>query len=366
MRDADGWQVVGAVLMARREALPPPIPPTVLAWGLLAWLLVVTGASWFGGWSARRAVEAMAGNGSGGAPGRTGTPAVRRAGGTLAGSGLAVVVLLPAAAYATYVISEGGGLGALVSLGAAAVAAAIGLSLLQGADRGLRLRQALHGWAFLTPSLLHLLLFSVGPVLFCLYLSFHEWNLVESARPFVGLENYRTLVGDADFGRAVLNTGLYVLFVPVAMAVALGLALLVNRRFRGVGLLRTVFFLPYVTSFVAISLVWKWMYEPEFGLLNNILGRLGLPEGSWLSAPATAMPSLMLMSVWMFAGYIMVIFLAGLQNIPESCTRAPASTGPAPGSGSGTSPCPCSGPPRSSSWSPWSSSCSKSSRRCTS
>jgi len=141
---------------------------------------------------------------------------------------------------------------------------------------------------------------------------------VEARRPFVGLANYRALVGDAAFGHALANTAIYVLFVPVGMAVALALALLVNRRMRGVAFLRTVFFLPYITSFVAISLVWKWMYDPDFGLFNNILARLGLPPQPWLSSPATAMPSLMLMSVWMYAGYMMVIFLAGLQNIPES------------------------------------------------
>ncbi|HKJ91616.1 MAG TPA: sugar ABC transporter permease, partial [Longimicrobiales bacterium] len=203
-------------------------------------------------------------------------------------------------------------------LGAAGTLAAVGLSLAGIAGRRMRLREALHAWAFLAPSFTHLLLFSVGPIVFALYLSFHRWNLVEARRPFVGLANYRALVGDAAFGHALANTAIYVLFVPVGMAVALALALLVNRRMRGVAFLRTVFFLPYITSFVAISLVWKWMYDPDFGLFNNILARLGLPPQPWLSSPATAMPSLMLMSVWMYAGYMMVIFLAGLQNIPES------------------------------------------------
>ncbi len=182
----------------------------------------------------------------------------------------------------------------------------------------LRLREAVRGWAFLAPSFAHLLLFSVGPILFALWLSFHEWSIVEPDRPFVGLANYAALLHDAPFWRAVRNTAAYVLFVPVGMAVALALALLVDRQVPGVRLLRTVLFMPYITSFVAISLVWKWMFEPDFGLLNRMLGWFGVPPQPWLSAPETALPSLMLMSIWMYAGYMMVLFLAGLQNIPRS------------------------------------------------
>jgi multiple sugar transport system permease protein len=101
------------------------------------------------------------------------------------------------------------------------------------------------------------------------------------------------------------------------MAVALGLALLMNRKIPGVRVLRAIFFLPYITSFVAISLVWRWMFQPDVGLLNGLLGLLRIPPQPWLSSPATALPSLMLMSIWMYAGYMMIIFLAGLQSIPE-------------------------------------------------
>src|SRR5690606_15393671 len=124
-----------------------------------------------------------------------------------------------------------------------------------------RAREGAAAWAFLAPSLAHLLLFSIGPILFSLWLSFHEWNLIEPHRPFVGLDNYQRLAADGDFWRAVGNTAVYVLFVPIGMIVALVLALFVNRKFPGANLLRAVFFLPHVTSFVAISLVWKWMFE---------------------------------------------------------------------------------------------------------
>jgi multiple sugar transport system permease protein len=210
------------------------------------------------------------------------------------------------------------GLWAAAGFAGWSILAGIGLSLVRIADRPLDADQAVRAWAFLSPSFLHLLVFSVGPILFALWLSFHKWNLLEPTRPFVGLDNYRELAGDADFWRAIRNTAVYVLFVPVGMAVALALALFVNRRIPGVHVMRTIFFLPYITSFVAISLVWRWMFQPDVGLFNNLLGRVGIPPQPWLSSPSSALPSLMLMSVWMYAGYMMVIFLAGLQNIPES------------------------------------------------
>ncbi len=198
------------------------------------------------------------------------------------------------------------------------VSAGIGVSLARSAERRVALRQAAAAWTFLAPSFLHILIFSLGPILFSLLLSFHEWNLIAPARPFVGLQNYRELAGDREFWHSVWNTAVYVLFVPAGMAVALALALLVNRRMAGSHVLRAIFFLPYITSFVAISLIWRWMFEPDFGLLNAALHVLHLPAQPWLSSPRTALPSLMLMSVWMYAGYMMIVFLAGLQSIPET------------------------------------------------
>jgi multiple sugar transport system permease protein len=116
----------------------------------------------------------------------------------------------------------------------------------------------------------------------------------------------------------VRNTAVYVLFVPLGMIVALALALLMNRGLPGERLLRALFFLPYITSFVAISLVWRWMFEPDVGILNGLLGCFGIGPLPWLASPRTALPSLMLMSIWMYAGYMMILFLAGLQGIPAS------------------------------------------------
>lgn len=292
LKDSERWDVIGAVLVPRSGAVPPRMRPDLLGLALLGLLLTAAAArAW-----ARSAANPPRG---------------------LGGLAVAPGIALTAVLYAVEA-DPAARLWILLLFGAWLVAAGVGLSLTAGARRPLALREGATAWLFLGPSLLHLLLFSIGPILFALWLSFHQWSLVDPARPFVGLENYARLLEDAPFWRSVLNTALYVLFVPVAMVVALGLALLVNRRFRGVRFLRTVFFLPYITSFVAISLTWRWMYEPDFGLLNNVLRRVGLGELPWLTSPATALPSLMLMSVWMYAGYMMVIFLAGLQSIPET------------------------------------------------
>lgn len=173
------------------------------------------------------------------------------------------------------------------------------------------------GYTFLAPSFIVLLVFIFTPVFFSLYLSFHQWNVVAANKPFVGLENFSQLLRDRTFWNSFKNTLIYTLHVPVGMAISLFIAMLMNRKIRGVNLLRTIFFLPSVASFVAVALVWQWMYHPEFGLLNYLLSFFGVERIGWLSDPNLALVSVMILSVWMGIGYQMVIFLAGLQSIPE-------------------------------------------------
>jgi ABC-type sugar transport system permease subunit len=203
-----------------------------------------------------------------------------------------------------------------------AVGTLIYWSLAVAARSRLGLREAVTAWAFVSPSLVLLLIFSAGPLLFAFYLSFHEWNLLEPAKPFVGLRHYLELAVDRLFWNAAKNTAIYSLYVPATMIVALGVALLLNRSTRSVALLRAVFFLPYVTSFVAISIVWQWMYDPDFGLFNWVLGLAGLGPFPWLNSPSTALLALMIMAVWIHIGFQMVIFLAGLQAIPRELYEA--------------------------------------------
>lgn len=183
---------------------------------------------------------------------------------------------------------------------------------------------------FLAPSLLHLVVFLFTPIAFAAYLGMHRWDLVVAEKPFVGAGNVAELLGDAGFWRAMRNTFVYALNVPFGMALALAAALLLHRRLSGLGFLRTIYFLPSVTSFVAIALVWMWIYHPSFGLANWLLGLVGIPPLQWLSSSATAMVAVMIFSVWMGLGYQMVIFLAGLQGIPEELYDAARIDGASP------------------------------------
>jgi len=205
-----------------------------------------------------------------------------------------------------------------------AIVLAVGIFFM--AQQGER-RLLLTAYSFLAPSFLLLLVFVFVPLFFSLYLSFHQWNVVSAAKPFVGLENFQTLFRDRQFWNALKNTAIYSLHVPVGMAGSLLVALLMNQKIRGVNFLRTLFFLPSVSSFVAIALVWQWMYHPQFGLANYLLNFFGLSPLNWLRAPSTALPAIMLMSIWTGLGYQMVIFLAGLQGIPNELYEAARTDG---------------------------------------
>ncbi len=202
-----------------------------------------------------------------------------------------------------------------------------------GRGRRRELRRNLVAWGFLSPATLHLAIFTFGPLAFALWLSLHEWSLVDPARPFVGLGHYIGLLSDGGFWNAMLNTAVFTLHVPVAMAVALAFALLVHRRAgagRAVTAVRAVLFLPTITSLVAVAMVWQWMLNDQYGLLNWILSRLGLGAVPWLTSPKTALPALMIMGVWLVVGYQMVLFLARLAAIPEDLYDAARIDGAGP------------------------------------
>ena len=167
-----------------------------------------------------------------------------------------------------------------------------------------------------------ILVFVLGPVIAGLLLSFTQWDILSSPR-WISIGNYKELLHDTLFWTGLKNTAYYVLLtVPAGMVVSLLLAILVNVPLRGVNFFRSTYFLPVVTSTVAISIVWKWLYNPEFGILNFILNLIGLPSKQWLSDPKLAMPCIAIMSIWHGMGYDMVIFLAGLKGIPTHLYEA--------------------------------------------
>ena len=168
---------------------------------------------------------------------------------------------------------------------------------------------------FVAPSILFLLVFVILPIFLAFYYSLADYDLM-SPPEVVGAKNYRNLLDDVRYPKAVTNT-LYFAFgtVPSGIATSLLLAVLINRQVRGIYTFRALFYLPVVSSFVSVSLIWLWMYEPQFGLLNEALESLGLPRLKWMRAASTSMLSIIIMSVWKNMGLNMVIYLAGLQGI---------------------------------------------------
>lgn len=189
--------------------------------------------------------------------------------------------------------------------------------LIKNAENKLVLRRTVKGYLFLLPGLSMFVMWLLIPIVFSLYLSFHEWTMVDPLKPFVGLENFVNIFKDKDILRSLKNTAIYTLNVPIGLAISLGVALLMNKKIKGINLLRLLYFLPSISSFVAISIVWQWIYNPEFGLLNYLLSFFKIPPQRWLSDPKTAMVSIMIMTIWMNLGYQMVIYLAGLKSIPS-------------------------------------------------
>lgn len=185
-----------------------------------------------------------------------------------------------------------------------------------------RLQEAALAYLFLLPTLIGLLFLTLGPVLVGFLVSFTNWNILLPPQ-WVGLVNYEALAMQ-DLPRKVLGNTLYytVLNVPLNMAVALAAALVLNQKLRGVSFYRAVYFLPVVSSTVAASLIWTWLYSPNFGPLNYLLSLVGIQGPPWLGSTTWAMPAVIIMSVWKGFGTNMLIFLAGLQGMPHEVQEA--------------------------------------------
>ena len=179
-----------------------------------------------------------------------------------------------------------------------------------------------HGWQkwkwvlfFIAPSLIGLSIFILIPILTSVWLSFQDWNLL-SPPEFIGLANFQELLEDAAFWRALQYTlGFIVLYIPLVFVLGLGLALLLNQKLRGVVIVRAATFLPVVASWVVVSLIWKWIFNPQYGLINYGLSWLGIEGPAWLFDANTALYALVITSVWKDLGYVAVMYLGGLQSI---------------------------------------------------
>ncbi len=181
----------------------------------------------------------------------------------------------------------------------------------------------LSGYAFLAPSFIVLAVFTYFPVAYALGLSFFKWRILRGDPTFNGLTNYQLLLASEDFWQAIWNTVYFAVgSIPTGMAIALFIAILLNRPMRALSIYRTAYFLPTVTSMVAVSVVWMWIYHPDVGLMNYFLELVHLPAIRWLNDPRWAMPALILLGVWKGLGYNVIIYLAGLQNIPQHLYEA--------------------------------------------
>jgi multiple sugar transport system permease protein len=195
-----------------------------------------------------------------------------------------------------------------------------------------RRQQAVAAWVLALPFMALFLVFTAGPVLASLGMSFTDIRSTDVQNPFavtfVGLSNYTELLGDPLFRKVTFNTFLYlILGVPLTLAIALAVAVGLNRIQRLKGFFRVGFYLPVVTSIVAISVVWKFLLRDEGGLVNTVIGWFGVDGPGWLDSTATALPTLVVMAVWRNFGTMMIIFLAALQTVPREIVEAAESDG---------------------------------------
>ena len=175
------------------------------------------------------------------------------------------------------------------------------------------------GWAFIFPTMLGLIVLNIIPIFQTIYQSFFKTGDFGKGNIFIGMENYVKMFGDAEVWQAVINTFKYAIVeVPFSIAIALVLAVLLNRKMMGVSAYRTIFFLPMVAAPAAIAMVWRWLFNSEFGLLNHVFKT----NINWISDPAIAVFAIEVIGIWSIIGYNMVLFLAGLQEIPRDYYEA--------------------------------------------
>jgi multiple sugar transport system permease protein len=185
-----------------------------------------------------------------------------------------------------------------------------------------RLVETLSGWLFVAPASIVVLGLSIFPAAWALLLSFQEWNGF-SEPEFIGGDNYASLLTDEDFHAAIMHTGLYTaLFVPMSVLVGLFLAVALNRKIRFISFYRTAIFVPFVASAAATGILSTYLFSPQFGLVNNVLRQLGLPQQGWLEDEHQAMIVIAVMSLWGQAAFTTVIYLAALQDVSTELLEA--------------------------------------------
>jgi multiple sugar transport system permease protein len=195
---------------------------------------------------------------------------------------------------------------------------------------GFRLRTILEAYLFLLPSFIGLLVFLLLPIIAVAVLSLFNWGLLSNPK-FIGLQNYDTLFHSPVIWHSLLVTIYYVLLnIPAQTVLALLLALLVNKKLPGIGIFRTLFVVPWMATPVAMGIVWRWIFDPQYGSLNEFLATIGIHGPTWLTSLGWALPAVAAVNIWQYVGYNMLFFLAGLQGIPEYLYEAARIDGATP------------------------------------
>jgi ABC-type sugar transport system permease subunit len=194
-----------------------------------------------------------------------------------------------------------------------------------------RLVRDTRAYLFLLPSGLILLVFVAYPIVQSFWMSLHTWSFFASSHPYIGLQNYDTMVHDSRFWNALRNTAVYTgIVVPVQVGLGLALAVALQRTTLINAFLRSVFFFPVISSLATMGIVWKFLLDPQIGMINAAATSLGLSGIDFLQSTTWALPSVMLVGVWKSVGFSMVIFLAALQDVPESLLEAATLDGAGP------------------------------------
>jgi len=188
-----------------------------------------------------------------------------------------------------------------------------------------------YAYLFISPVLIFFGLFRVYPSIQTLIFSFFKVNIVAKRYEWIGLQNFALLLQESDFIRAIANSFIYTFYIVVfSVFIGMVLASMFTSKMKLAGLFKAVYFVPFITATVAAAVVWSYLYDPKFGLFNMILKMMGLPIRHWLTSSKEALGSIIIFSIWKYLGYNMVLFIAGLQNIPDSFYEAATIDGAGP------------------------------------
>lgn len=192
-------------------------------------------------------------------------------------------------------------------------------------------REFFWGWLFILPTVLGLMVLNIIPIFQTVYESFFKTGAFGKGNIFIGLDNYNKMFHDPVVWQTLFNTFKYAIIeVPFSVAIAIVFAVMLNRKLMGRTIYRTIYFLPMVTAPAAVAMVWRWLYNSEFGLINHLLLKVGLKQVNWISNANTSFISVAIVGIWSIIGYNMVLFLAGLQEIPHDYYEAARIDGASP------------------------------------